>query len=150
TLTATADSGWIFTGWSGDGCSGTGTCTPNVLYDAPFGPGNGQIIATFVPANADLASLTLSKGTLTPAFDAATLAYAANVRTGYSSITVTPTVSDATSTIQVRVNGGAYQSVASGSPSTALALNLGTNTVDALVTAQDGITTKTYSVDVSR
>ena len=29
TLTATADKGYIFTGWSGGNCSGTGTCTVN-------------------------------------------------------------------------------------------------------------------------
>lgn len=30
TLTATADTGFIFAGWSGDGCSGTGQCTVNM------------------------------------------------------------------------------------------------------------------------
>ena len=56
---------------------------------------------------------------------------------------------DAGASIQVRVNGGGYASVASGTASGALALNIGANTVNVLVTAQDG-TPKTYTVTVTR
>jgi Divergent InlB B-repeat domain/RTX calcium-binding nonapeptide repeat (4 copies) len=42
TLTATADTGSVFTGWSGSGCSGTGTCV--VTMDAAK-----SVTATFVP-----------------------------------------------------------------------------------------------------
>jgi hypothetical protein len=42
TLSATADPGWRFTGWSGAGCSGTGTC--QVTMDAAK-----SVTATFVP-----------------------------------------------------------------------------------------------------
>jgi subtilisin family serine protease len=46
TLTATADGGSTFTGWSGNGCTGTGSCDVNTAasvtatFDAPVGPGN--------------------------------------------------------------------------------------------------------------
>jgi subtilisin family serine protease len=46
TLTATADNGSTFTGWSGNGCSGTGTCVVNTAasvtatFDAPAGADN--------------------------------------------------------------------------------------------------------------
>jgi uncharacterized delta-60 repeat protein len=100
--------------------------------------------------NANLSALTTSAGALTPAFGAATTTYTASVVFGTNPITVTPTKAQANATIQVRVNGGAYASVTSGSPSGVLALNLGANPVDVLVTAQDGITTKTYTVTVTR
>ncbi|TKB62415.1 MAG: JDVT-CTERM domain-containing protein [Nitrospira sp.] len=43
TLTATADGGSTFTGWSGSGCTGTGSCVVNTAatvtatFDAPAG-----------------------------------------------------------------------------------------------------------------
>lgn len=53
---------------------------------------------------------------------------------------VTPVASDAKATI--KVNG---QSVSSGSASQRLTLSSGTNTVTIVVTAEDGVTTKTYT-----
>jgi hypothetical protein len=100
--------------------------------------------------NADLSSLTLSSGTLSPIFASSTTAYTASVSNGTNSITVTPTRTDSSATIQVRVNGGSYDSVLSGSASNALNLNLGSNTIDVLVTAQDGTSTKTYTITVTR
>ena len=57
-------------------------------------------------SNADLSNLTLSDGTLNPAFDSNTTSYTASVPNATSSMTVTPTAADANATIQVRVNGG--------------------------------------------
>ena len=42
TLTATPDSGYAFTGWSGAGCSGTATCSITVTA-------NTSVTATFTP-----------------------------------------------------------------------------------------------------
>ncbi|MBI5034250.1 MAG: cadherin-like beta sandwich domain-containing protein [Chloroflexi bacterium] len=95
--------------------------------------------------NADLSSLVLSKGTLTPAFAANTTAYTASVAITVTSIVITPTVAGAGAT--VKVNG---TTVASGTPSSAIALSTGTNTITTIVTAQDGVTTKTYIVQVGR
>jgi len=103
--------------------------------------------------NANLSSLVLSSGTLSPTFASGTTVYTASVSNATSSITVTPTVADATATVQVRVNGGSFASVTSGSPSGSLALTNvypSTNTVDVKVTAQDGVTIKTYTVTVTR
>jgi hypothetical protein len=58
---------------------------------------------------------------------------------------VTPTATDSTAT--VTVNGTA---VTSGSASGALALAVGANTITVVVTAQDGTTTKSYTVSVTR
>jgi hypothetical protein len=101
-------------------------------------------------SNADLSNLGLSSGTLNPAFASSTTSYTATVANSVTSITVTPSMSDANATIQVRVNGGTYTTVASGSASGALALNVGGNPIDVKVTAQDGTTTKTYTVMVTR
>ena len=67
-----------------------------------------------------------------------------------ASITVTPTVEESHATVQVRVNGGAYASVISGSPSGLLPLNVGDNTVNVRVVAEDAAVTKTYTVTVTR
>ena len=100
-----------------------------------------------ISSDATLSAMTISAGTLSPTFASGTIAYTATVPYSISSITVTPTKTDANATIQARVNGGTYASVTSGSPSASLSLNPGTtNTIDVLVTAQDGTTTKTYKI----
>ena len=96
-------------------------------------------------ANADLSSLLLSVGTLTPGFAAATINYTANVPNAASSISVTPVSASAGTT--VKVNGA---TVASGSASGPIALNVGGNVITTAVTASDTVTVKTYTVNVTR
>ncbi|MBS1683509.1 MAG: cadherin-like beta sandwich domain-containing protein [Bacteroidetes bacterium] len=100
--------------------------------------------------DATLSGLTASAGPLTPSFASGTSSYTISVANAIASTTVTPTVNQANATVQVRVNGGSYTSVTSGSASGALALNVGGNTVDVLVTAQDGTTTQTYTITITR
>ncbi len=100
--------------------------------------------------NADLSGMSISAGTLTPTFVSATTAYTASVSNATTNVTVTPTRYDANATIQVRVNGGTYATVTSGSASSALSLNVGSNTIDVTVTAQDNTTIKTYTITVTR
>jgi hypothetical protein len=109
-----------------------------------------EVLLILVNANANLSALTLSSGTLSPTFVSGTLSYTAGVANATTSITVTPTVTDATAIVQVRANGGGFTSVTSGLPSGALSLNVGANTVDVKVTAQDATTIKTYTVTVTR
>ncbi|MCI3926216.1 cadherin-like beta sandwich domain-containing protein [Paenibacillus sp. TRM 82003] len=96
--------------------------------------------------NADLSGLSLSSGSLNPAFAGATTGYTADVGNEVSSIAVTPTVAESHAT--VRVNGGAP--IASGTASAPINLNVGANPITVQVTAQDGTTTKTYTVTVTR
>jgi uncharacterized delta-60 repeat protein len=109
-------------------------------------------VATFstFSANANLSALSLSSGTLSPSFAGGTTSYTASVSNATTSITVTPTVAQANATIEARVNGGSYAAVTSGSASGTLSINVGGNTVDVRVTAQDGTTQKTYAVTVTR
>jgi len=92
-----------------------------------------------------LSNLVPSSGTLSPSFASTTTSYAATVNYLASSITVTPTLTDTTATINV--NG---TSVASGAASGAIPLVVGTNTITTVVTAQDGTTTSTYTLTITR
>ncbi|MGL5019802.1 MAG: Calx-beta domain-containing protein [Luteolibacter sp.] len=94
--------------------------------------------------NADLTNLTSSVA-LSPSFSTATLDYTASVSNATSSITVTPTRAQANATVSV--NGAP---VNSGEPSTAIPLTVGVTPITILVTAQDGNTTKTYTLNVTR
>ncbi len=107
----------------------------------------GTVTVTAVAENnnADLSALTLSAGTLTPDFDAATTTYAAMVDNSVSSLIVTPTVANAFATITV-----ADTAVASGMASGRVDLVEGANAIAVEVTATDGSTTQTYTVTVTR
>ena len=88
-------------------------------------------------SNAELSGLTVSTGTLSPAFSAGTTAYNVSVPNATSSITITGTTADNHATLSA--NSGIAQD-----------LNVGTNTITITVTAQDGTTTKKYVVTVTR
>jgi hypothetical protein len=95
-------------------------------------------------ANADLSGLTLSSGTLNPAFAPSVGSYTASVENSISSITVAPTVQDSYATVTVN-----NDPVQSGSNSNPIALNEGSNSVTVVVTAQNG-TQKTYDITITR
>ena len=96
-------------------------------------------------SDADLSGLTLSAGTLDPAFARDSLAYTATVANSTTSLTVMPTSNHNGATITV--NG---TSVSSGNASSAISLSVGENTITIVVAAEDGTTTKTYTVTVER
>jgi uncharacterized delta-60 repeat protein len=100
--------------------------------------------------NVDLSTLTISSGTLNPAFSSSITSYTDTVLNAVSSVTVTPSVAQASATIQVQLNGGGWQACTSNSPSPSLSLNLGTNIVEVKVTAEDPSVTKTYMITVVR
>ena len=102
--------------------------------------GTGQL-----SSNANLSSLSLSSVTLTPAFATDIISYTAEVPNAITTLTVAAVKAEPLASVQVRVNGGNYVI-----PSSPLALIVGTNTVEVLVTAQNGTTTKTYTVTVTR
>ncbi|GHT24281.1 hypothetical protein AGMMS4957_17050 [Bacteroidia bacterium] len=84
--------------------------------------------------NANLSSLTVNQGTLSPNFNSGTIAYTVSVGNAVTSITLTATKAHA---------------AASVSGDGAKSLNVGANTFPVVVTAEDG-TTKTYTVTVNR
>lgn len=95
--------------------------------------------------DARLAALSVSDGTLAPAFDPDELAYDLDVAHDVASLTVTPTTAHAAATVTV-----AGSPVASAAPSSPVALPVGASEVEVVVTAQDGTTTRTYAVSVMR
>ncbi|PYE47770.1 S-layer family protein, partial [Paenibacillus barcinonensis] len=124
---------------------GSNTITMSVTADDGVTTKTYTVTVTRAPSNdAYLSGLTLSSGTLSPAFASGTTSYTANVANAVSSLKITPTVSDITAT--VTVNG---TSVPSGTTSDQIGLNAGSNTITVVVTAEDG-TTKTYTVTVTR
>jgi len=86
-------------------------------------------------SNADLASLAISPGTLTPAFSAATQSYSTTVAANQSKITVSAAPADSKATVALN---GVQNSLVSGK-----------NTVKVTVTAENGAT-KVYSVIVTK
>lgn len=99
--------------------------------------------------DSSLSLLTLSAGTLTPAFTTDKTSYTASVTNETTSITVTPTSSSTSAAIAIHINDGAFASVASGAASASLTLNIGTNVIEVRVTAEDGSIT-IYTVTVAR
>lgn len=85
--------------------------------------------------DANLSSLKLSKGSLSPRFAQGTTSYSATVDYATENITVTATANNASAT----VSGTGTKS-----------LKVGNNTIAVTVTAQDGSTKKTYTINVKR
>jgi gliding motility-associated-like protein len=103
------------------------------------------IITRAVPStDATLAGLSLNSGTLSPVFSSGTDTYTTAVNYATGSITITPAATNANALIAI---GGI--SVASGS-GLSISLNEGSNAIPVVVTAEDGITTKTYTLTVNR
>ena len=106
------------------------------------GGGGGEPIRS---SDATLIGLSISAGTLTPGFSTTTLVYSVAVNNATGSVTVTPSATSATATI--RVNSVV---TASGSPSAAIALAVGTNVINIVVTAEDGGAATAYTITVTR
>lgn len=146
--------GHTFAGWNAQ-ADGKGTdYAPGASFY--MDTGDVTLYAEWIGTNANLSGLTLPGVTLSPAFASETTSYMANVPNGVSAITVTPMVADAANaTVTASVyNNGTLTSgphpLTSGAVSPSLPLSIGSNTVQLVVKAQDGTTTKTYAVTVTR
>lgn len=88
-------------------------------------------------ANANLSALSVSAGSLSPAFESSITAYSVNVANAITTFTVTGTKADINASLST--NNGIPQ-----------ALSVGENAITIIVTAQDGTTVKSYIVTVTR
>lgn len=93
----------------------------------------------------DLGSLRISQGTITPLLSKSASHYTATVGNAVGSITVTASPAEPTSTL--RINGTL---IAPGAASPSIPLTVGANTITLVVTAEDGISTRTYTLTVTR
>ena len=121
--------------------------TVNITATNAYGPATGTSDPTanvVGSSNANLTALALSTGSLSTTFDSATTSYNASVaNTVASGYTVTPTKSDSNASF-VQYLGASGTNLFTG------ALAVGANIIRTVVTAQDGTTTKTYTVTVTR
>ena len=104
------------------------TISPVTGADLNYNDINAKEIALTNLDNIILRNLTLSEGTLTPAFTSETETYEATVPNAVESLTVTPVANDAAATITV--NG---TPVPSGTPSQDIGLATGPNTIEVTV-----------------
>ncbi|MRR24196.1 cadherin-like beta sandwich domain-containing protein, partial [bacterium] len=133
---------------------GTNTITLSVTAEDGAATMTYTLVVRRLTNNADLSALTLSHGTLD--FDADTTEYDIVVAYSVNSITVTPTAAGINASIMVEITSGgstipvALGEVVSGTASEEILLNEGENTITLLVTAEDGTTTRTYILNVTR
>jgi len=92
--------------------------------------------------NNNLQSLTVSPGTLAPAFIASTLNYSVNVASGVGSITVTAQAQDAGATVSIDGQTTTSRSVSLGAE--------GSSTPISIVVTAPNLSEKTYTVTVNR
>jgi hypothetical protein len=107
---------------------------------------DSMYVNVILSANADLAGLSFSAGALAPAFKPAIQFFSGHADFADSSVTVTPTAKDPSSTISVNA-----KPVASGSASSPVKLAVGPNinVFQIVVTAADG-TQRVYQISVDR
>ena len=110
------------------------------------------VVVTRLPStDATLSGLSLSHGTLSPAFTADVTGYTAAVGYGVPTVTVTAATNHAAATVTYRDGSNAVLADADpGTPEQQVALSVGANTINVQVTAQDGTTRQTYTVVVTR
>jgi hypothetical protein len=112
-----------------------------------------QVSQAAPSADATLQGLAVSGASLNPPFVPAASAYAATLSNGTTSFTVTPTVNESHATVQVKQDSGSFAIVASGTasgPLAAPAAGGATTVITVRVTAQDGSTTKDYTITVDQ
>ena len=96
-------------------------------------------------SDTNLTSIALDSGTLSPTFAAGTTSYSVTVGADVASIKVTLGFDWQNHTVKINNLG-----IASGVASRAISLSVGSNTITVVVTAQDTVSTKTYTITVTR
>jgi len=153
TVTATPQDSWATVSINGQtttsrsialGAAGSSTSV-TIEVDAPNGSQRTYVVTvnrTALGGNNNLQSLTVSPGTLVPAFAANTTSYTVSVANSVASVTVTARPQDSGATVSINGQPTTSQSVSLGAA--------GTNTqIDIEVTAPNG-NQKGYTVTVNR
>lgn len=83
-------------------------------------------------------------------FSAATESYTSTVSHATTHVAITPTVNHENATVKIGLRGKTPDAVNSGDPGPAIALEAGENVIEVEVTAEDGNTTKTYTLTITR
>jgi hypothetical protein len=102
-----------------------------------------------ISSNANLQSLTISPGTLSPPFSAGTVGYTVNVASAVASVVLTPTLQDAAATMTV--NGTPTNSGEARTITLNAAGAVPSNTfINIIVTSENQVSQKNYVVVVTR
>ena len=110
-----------------------------------------EVLPRVLSTDTALSALTLSDGTLDPAFASATTSYTASVANTVTSVTVTPQTSDPSATVGYYDAGDAAIEDADGNTAGhQVALAVGENTVKVKVTAEDGASSEIYTMVITR
>ena len=91
-----------------------------------------------------LTSISISKGTLSPSFSSSITGYIVSVLNSTTNILVTPNASDINSTIKIN------QILVLSGNNVSVPLIVGSNTIPVTVTAENGVSETTYSINVVR
>ena len=113
--------------------------TLTALFSACGGGGSTPPSPMPLSSDASLSSLSVTGGTLDPAFSPAVTNYTATVPFGSNSVDVSATTSDANASFMIN-----------GSNNATVALAVGDNTISIVVTAENGTTTRTYIIVITR
>ena len=134
-----------------DGVVGLSVGSDNVIA-VVVTAGDGETTQTYTvtvtragSSDASLSALSLSGVTLTPAFASGTIAYTASVANSVTETTVTATARDENASVEVTSEDADDQTLGDQ-----VALAVGETTVAIEVIAEDGETTRTYMVTVTR
>ena len=110
----------------------------------------GKVTVVDEPApstDATLSALSLGSLTLSPTFDAETTSYTTTTTNATNTVTATPADAGASIVITNKGTTGGAVEVPNGS---AVTWQTGANTLTVTVTAEDGTTTKAYTVTVTK
>ncbi|MCX6045570.1 MAG: cadherin-like beta sandwich domain-containing protein [Chloroflexi bacterium] len=141
------------------------TCTGSPI-DCPLAIGDNLVVVTVTAqdgsiktyttiitrpsTDATLSALAIGVGTLTPSFDTNTTSYTATVENATDSVSVTLGTNEGNANTVVTVTPpGGSPITCTGNP-VDCPLAVGDNVIEVTVTAQDGITTKTYTLSITR
>ncbi|WP_105617314.1 leucine-rich repeat protein [Vallitalea okinawensis] len=145
--TVTVEGEEVTSGEAAEVALSIGTNEINIVVTAEDGSTTAETVITVIRAgndDASLSDLSISRGTLDPTFDSSIAEYRAGVANGISSIEVTPIVNDSNATVTVE-----GEEVISGQAAE-VALSVGANEINIVVTAQDGNTTAETILTVTR
>ena len=123
------------------GAVGSSTPIP-IVVTAPNKSQNTYVVTVHRAVNTSLQSLTVSSGTLTPAFSASTTSYTDSVASGVGTVTVTAQAQDAGATVSINGQAGTSRPVTLNAA--------GQSTLVTIVVTAVNLTQKTYTVLVNR
>ena len=109
-----------------------------------------ETATTSLSSDATLSALALTGSTLYPSFASGTTSYQASTGHAHGLVTVAATTADADASVAYLDEDGDSLTDADSAAGLQVALSVGANVIKVQVTAEDGVTAKTYTIRVTR